>query len=827
MTPICITGSAPLPAQCLDALKKLGLQTAQALPRDPAITLQTWHDKVLQQRQPQPGRVWEQLAAELLLANIGHNTWAWADPQSLHLLDFWANFDPSIRFVLLAETPAQALLRANPTQNQAIEQVLEQWCAIHQRLLHFALRHPQRASLVWSHQATAQAPALAQHLASQWALDWTPQATTATQTSPNCPLAEHLANHASQQYPQVGQLWSELQACVTQLGTPDSAHSISHDTSALLARYQTLHTASQQNVQIKGLQQQLEQANKQHQASQQALTDTRKQLQTAQSQAEQIPKLQQQLQAIQQQLQVSQQQSQTSQQQLLASQQQQQSVTTQLQDLQKQLQQSKATAAQLAILQAQLAQQGSLQAQLDTLQQNNQKLQTQYAEAQEDADTLLAQLHETQEELESYCIENEGLQQLSKDFSNLQQRWAQLFAAHPELYAVERVSIEPVPSQAQHYSIGLHMLSMAGRHFDTLQLLLGANSAGSVSIQLHPGETGPTPLLRWPTDLAADQPLVLHPDPAADNAPQRFARLIQLSGSDWQLCHDLPRLLLAAIQQGHPHIGPTDQATLQTGLNHFIQALEPLQAVFRFDAAYALEVPTPERLQLQIERPLLAREAGQDLNITLEHQAQHTPQAPAVHMRIGANSWLGNTQDLMLEFDATGWHTPQQEPLQAAQANKLKALLTAMPLVLVEAVNSGADKAQLRPWADTVRQLRNLATPGTAQPAIATASSAKAVAAKPTKAKAPRQRATTAPGPTLQLLVSAAPINPDPVPTPTRKQTKQQQAKEPVKPLANPSVPQKSNIKTIAQAPHSAKASPRSAASKTTAKPNARRKVAA
>lgn len=58
--------------QALDALTSTGLPLAKALARDPSMTLHRWHNLVKSQGQGQdhPGRIWDQLAAELLIANV-------------------------------------------------------------------------------------------------------------------------------------------------------------------------------------------------------------------------------------------------------------------------------------------------------------------------------------------------------------------------------------------------------------------------------------------------------------------------------------------------------------------------------------------------------------------------------------------------------------------------------------------------------------------------------------------------------------------------------------------------------------------------------------
>lgn len=132
MISLCITGhSVPAIAAAHTALVAAGMAPAKPLARDAQIRFTTWHERVYQalaQSQSEPGedadstdhtdsdaapatmgRLWEQLASDLFLANMDAKIWGWADANSLGLLDFWLALDASTHFVLLATTPAQYL----------------------------------------------------------------------------------------------------------------------------------------------------------------------------------------------------------------------------------------------------------------------------------------------------------------------------------------------------------------------------------------------------------------------------------------------------------------------------------------------------------------------------------------------------------------------------------------------------------------------------------------------------------------------------------------------------------------------------------------------
>ena len=112
MTTLCITGNNPHSLNHIAAqLGQAGMADAQPLHRDPSVTLQVWHQRVCAQSAGvvRPSRLWEQLAVDLMLANLDAPVWGWADTRSHQLLDFWAQLDGDIRFVLLCQTPKQAI----------------------------------------------------------------------------------------------------------------------------------------------------------------------------------------------------------------------------------------------------------------------------------------------------------------------------------------------------------------------------------------------------------------------------------------------------------------------------------------------------------------------------------------------------------------------------------------------------------------------------------------------------------------------------------------------------------------------------------------------
>ncbi|WP_163649716.1 hypothetical protein [Modicisalibacter sp. 'Wilcox'] len=176
MKTLCITGSASSQelAHVAKPLYQAGLEPAKALQKGVAIDLRDWHRRVSPMlRHEQPiGRLWEKAAEELLFANFLDKAWGWSDPESLWALDFWADLDPGIHFLLVCESPEAFLARSmlRDSEQHREDAYLEQWRTIHVRMLKFYLSHPDRCVLVDTDQAARAPLALIELVKMQWQL---------------------------------------------------------------------------------------------------------------------------------------------------------------------------------------------------------------------------------------------------------------------------------------------------------------------------------------------------------------------------------------------------------------------------------------------------------------------------------------------------------------------------------------------------------------------------------------------------------------------------------------------------------------------------------
>ncbi|PNP97631.1 hypothetical protein [Moraxella sp. RCAD0137] len=104
--------------------------------------------------QRQPKKTFNTLAFDLLLANSEQSLWGWADTNAVSLLDYWADFDEEMFFVLVYDKPDSPLqLALNNDTEAELQPQWEDWIAYNQALLQFATKYSNRCVLVNAEQA--------------------------------------------------------------------------------------------------------------------------------------------------------------------------------------------------------------------------------------------------------------------------------------------------------------------------------------------------------------------------------------------------------------------------------------------------------------------------------------------------------------------------------------------------------------------------------------------------------------------------------------------------------------------------------------------------
>ena len=100
---------------------------------------------------PELGKVWQELGSDLFMGNLSQLLWGWSDHQTVWLLDFWKDFDPQIRFVLVYSAPEFVICNMLQQQVDApadMDSILAAWNRYNTELLRFYNRNSDRCLLI-------------------------------------------------------------------------------------------------------------------------------------------------------------------------------------------------------------------------------------------------------------------------------------------------------------------------------------------------------------------------------------------------------------------------------------------------------------------------------------------------------------------------------------------------------------------------------------------------------------------------------------------------------------------------------------------------------
>jgi hypothetical protein len=119
-----------------------------------------------------PGKLWSEMAVDLFMANINQATWGWADHRSAPFVEFWADFDPQVRFVFCYESPeaylANALADVPQPDAAAVEGALAEWSRWNSFLLAQYGQQRERSLLVDTRSLLRNPQALVDLVGREW-----------------------------------------------------------------------------------------------------------------------------------------------------------------------------------------------------------------------------------------------------------------------------------------------------------------------------------------------------------------------------------------------------------------------------------------------------------------------------------------------------------------------------------------------------------------------------------------------------------------------------------------------------------------------------------
>ncbi|AEY02697.1 chromosome segregation ATPase-like protein [Oceanimonas sp. GK1] len=176
MKALCITGMSSASLQQVGSLFfDAGVNEAKPVERGVTVTIGNWERTILGKQSQSSSTVkisnlWRQLAADLLLNNMDSSIWAWTSSTSALLLDFWAELDHDIHFLLIGCSLQEGLTNEvnNGANLEELQKYYHQWCRYHQTLLQFYLTHPERCLLVDQYVALNNGVNLLQTVSDRW-----------------------------------------------------------------------------------------------------------------------------------------------------------------------------------------------------------------------------------------------------------------------------------------------------------------------------------------------------------------------------------------------------------------------------------------------------------------------------------------------------------------------------------------------------------------------------------------------------------------------------------------------------------------------------------
>jgi len=680
MSIFCITGQVDeLLISVETHLQGCGVAPHGPLARDPSFDLIQWHQRWRDARSSQapsgqtlsepahrPSRLWEQLAIDLIVANMHKAHWSWAHAGSVELLDFWAQLDPDIRFVLVCEDRLSLVCRliGSDAAIESIPAQLLQWEKCHQSMLRFHLRNPHASLLVWGSAVQDRPRAWMEHLQKAWSVSLDLSGLPAPKARPRHGLLEQMAGQLLRDHPQTAALDFELQSILGALGEPVASEPAMAD---LVGEYRRLLDRSAEHQQIARARQEmqaLQAAHDRERLNASAQQDHLQSLLAAETQAKQAA--------------------------LTQLGQAQKTLAQAQAQLEKEKAAHQATRQKLADEhQAHLA----VQKRCETETAAKQDALRQIKNLQEETDLLLQQLHQVQEELESYFLKH---QEKQHEVKRLQDRWLRAVQKHPALQDFEVMDLlsESSADHTAHWRV--HQLNVLGQTVGPFEFktFIEKGVAGFVFGQ---DARGQSPIKRWPAAAAQDKELQIIPVKGTGDPKKRSATILQLGSSDWHMVRQLTDTLAQALATGVLTPQHTDAGAWVNALNAQKQILDKVPTLMRFDAVkflgqknttaksvLALQLHNTdvqglraEQFEFQLQLNFSAQANLSSAHLIFEQPTQGVPLA----------QWHSNVKNssgqavMALQISPSGWAPATWHRLSLQDQQWVQALVSLLPIL--------------------------------------------------------------------------------------------------------------------------------------------------
>jgi hypothetical protein len=557
MKTLCITG---VHSAELSYIEAIFVQAGMALPRpsqrNETLTISSWHDQIQSRIQEiardqgpvELGRVWEQLASDLFVANLDQPVWGWSNVQSIALLDFWQAFDPQIRFVFVACSVQRYIAHALEAEDAfpPLKVLVQKWAAEHLQMLQFYHQYPQKTVLIDIDHCIDNPAGLLKVCEQNWKLGLSKVHFPSQTAIKFSAMTRFLSNELSQGDTQWQSLQDELLSSVTPIGTlwkqstqlniNDVVRAYREPSPEVELLRAQLANAEQLNATLNAKNKEVDSARQQSSSSSDAII---KELQTKLANAEQQNTI----------------------------------LTAKNKEADSARQHSSSSSDAIV---------KELQTKLANAEQQNTTLTAQHKEAVEESELLLLQLHQVQEELEHYFLKYQESKQLIEYAG---QRWQRMLLRVPDYFDLQSAEVSAVPeTSSEALNWCLKGLNAAGRQISELSLKTFV--VGDVACLELPRRIGDEELFqRWPVAATSDDVLLvaLFED---GTDPQLAQGLLQLGRSDWSLLQLIVSALISSLDT--PSLSPCSDGVVidQTpaALRTLQERLARVPAVFRFDA---------------------------------------------------------------------------------------------------------------------------------------------------------------------------------------------------------------------------------------------------
>lgn len=519
----CITGAPGSDLEMVASiLADAGIRPALPSQQDDSISMQSWHEHVLsatseddEDAKPveEIGKFWEQLASSLFVANLKAPLWSWAESRSTWLMDYWRKFDPNVRFVLVYTPPHRALasaLAAREVEGESIATLLETWASYNRELLRFHKKNPKKCILVNAQECAANPAALIQACSTRWKLSLTTDEVEPQPSFSPKPLATYLAEQSLVIQPELKLLQDEMDAAVHSLvddanpHTPFNIFDALKDYSALRDMAVHARSLSEQQAVLAAQVSDLERAVADRSAIESELASYRKRLEDASKENAQIllqmHQLQEELErrfleskklsddnsALKNELAAARTSASNNVQQLAAAkdlvaareqvaklEELGKAQSQRIQQIQASLDNAnKEVAAKKSELEARSAEIQKLKAESESKANEAKKLRSDVdaanrtaKETQHENELILAQLHQVQEELETYFLQHKAAVQRNKEYED---RWLRMLARNPDYCDFRSIEAVAHDAATKRTSWKIADLNAAARSFPEL-----------------------------------------------------------------------------------------------------------------------------------------------------------------------------------------------------------------------------------------------------------------------------------------------------------------------------------------------------------------------